>query len=348
VFLTALGPPRLIRRLFSAGSALDDMQGTRKSAGGGGAEAGAVRASGTPGKAPAAKAAAEKKAPAAAKAGATRSGAAKAGGAKTGAAAPKGGSKDGSAGKGGILELGKTIVYAGLIAIGIRTFLFEPFNIPSGSMIPTLLVGDFLFVSKYSYGYSRYSFPFAPDLFQGRILGSVPHRGDVVVFRNTRDTSQDWVKRVIGLPGDRVQVKAGQLYLNGTEVPREPRGDYVAVDERGSRELDKRYQEVLPNGVKHSVLKRTDEAGFDGFNQLDPNNTPEYVVPAGHLFMMGDNRDNSADSRFMLNGLGFVPIENVVGRAQIIFFSFDAESPWWQFWQWPLEVRWGRLLRPVR
>jgi signal peptidase I len=246
----------------------------------------------------------------------------------------------------GWVETIKTLVYAGLIALVIRTVAFEPFNIPSGSMIPTLLVGDFLFVSKFSYGYSRFSMPFSPDLWSGRILYSAPHRGDVIVFRETRDTSVDYVKRLIGLPGDKVQVKAGQLYLNGTLVPRTPVGDYEASDESGTRVLTKEYTEALPNGPTHDILKYSDEDRFDVGSEVDANNTPEYVVPPGHLFFMGDNRDNSSDSRFM-NALGFVPIENVVGRAQFIFFSFDAYAPWWEFWMWPLEVRWGRLLKGV-
>jgi signal peptidase I len=252
---------------------------------------------------------------------------------------------------GGWLETVKTLVYALLIALAVRTIAFEPFNIPSGSMIPTLLVGDFLFVSKYTYGYSRYSIPFAPPIFgwtkTGRILGSFPTRGDVVVFRYTRDTTQDWVKRVIGLPGDHIQVKQGLLYINGVQCPREPVGDYEAPDNtNGTRVLAKEYIETLPNGVKHPLLKYSDESRFDAGSEMDPNNTIDYVVPDGDLFMMGDNRDNSMDSRFQ-DALGFVPLENVVGRAQFIFFSFDAEYPWWQFWRWPFEVRWSRLLHGI-
>ncbi len=250
----------------------------------------------------------------------------------------------------GWAETIKTLVYAGLIALGVRTIAFEPFNIPSGSMKPNLLVGDFLFVSKFSYGYSRYSVPFAPPLFgwaaNGRLFGSVPHRGDVAVFRYTKDTSIDYVKRVIGLPGDRIQIKAGELYINGTLAPREALGDFEDSDESGTRILAKRYNETLPNGVKHDILKYSDESRFDVASEVDPNNTPEYVVPEGDLFMMGDNRDNSADSRFQ-NELGFVPMENLVGRAQFIFFSFDAIYPWYEFWEWPFEVRWGRLLKGV-
>ncbi|MBV8915517.1 MAG: signal peptidase I, partial [Acetobacteraceae bacterium] len=157
----------------------------------------------------------------------------------------------------GLLDNVKTIVYAGLIAVIIRTFLFEPFNIPSGSMIPTLLIGDYLFVEKYSYGYSHYSLPFSPDLFSGRIWAGTPHRGDVVVFKYPRDTSEDYIKRVIGLPGDTVQVREGQLYINGQEVPRRPEGDYLADDD-GIHIVLRRYQEVLPGGVTHDILKATD------------------------------------------------------------------------------------------
>ncbi len=231
----------------------------------------------------------------------------------------------------------KTILYAGLIAVGVRTVLFEPFNIPSGSMIPTLLVGDYLFVAKYSYGYSTFSLPLSPPLFSGRIFGSLPRRGDVAVFKYPRDTSIDYIKRIIGLPGDRIQVKQGQLYINGELCPRQPEGEYLS-DDNGIKLMSKLYQETLPNGVKHDILKQRDD---------DPvNNTQEYLVPPGHVFAMGDNRDNSQDSRFM-NAVGFVPVENLVGRAEILFFSIDAEYPWWEFWEWPFEIRWSRLLQTV-
>lgn len=230
----------------------------------------------------------------------------------------------------GLADNVKTIVYAGLIAVIIRTLLFEPFNIPSGSMIPTLLVGDYLFVEKYSYGYSHYSLPFAPDLFSGRIFGSTPRRGDVMVFKYPRDTSVDYIKRVIGLPGDTVQVKEGRLWINGTEVAQQPEGDFE-VDDDGVQVALRRYQETLPGGVAHDILKTTDSG--------EANNTPVYTVPPGSLFVMGDNRDNSADSRFW----GFVPMENLVGKAEVLFFSIDARAPWWEVWNWPLEVRWGRI-----
>ena len=248
---------------------------------------------------------------------------------------------------GGLLENVKTIVYAGLIAIGIRTIAFEPFNIPSGSMIPTLLIGDYLFVSKYSYGYSRYSLPLSPNLFSGRILGHMPERGDVAVFKLPRDNSTDYIKRIVGLPGDRVQVKAGQLFINGTVVPRTRLGVYPRLNEQGEPERDYQgrpkedtlYSELLPNGRVHDLLKQYDQGGL--------NDTPEFRVPEGRLFAMGDNRDNSSDSRDPMGGVGFIPFENLVGRAEFIFFSIEGRAPWWQFWEWPFEIRWSRLLHGI-
>jgi signal peptidase I len=236
----------------------------------------------------------------------------------------------------------RVVVHALLIALVIRTFLFQPFNIPSGSMKATLLVGDYLFVSKYSYGYSHYSIPFSPPLFSGRIFGSEPARGDVVVFRLPKDDTTDYIKRVIGLPGDRIQMKEGLLYINDKPVERERLSDFVGEDPCGSSEATarvKRWKETLPNGVSYQSLDCVDNGFYD--------NTVVYTVPPGNFFMMGDNRDNSTDSRVQ-SAVGYVPFENLVGRAQMIFFSIAEGEQAWMFWRWPTAVRWNRIFSFVR
>lgn len=239
--------------------------------------------------------------------------------------------------RGGFGETVKIIVQALVLALIVRTFLFQPFTIPSGSMKDTLLVGDYLFVSKYAYGYSRYSLPFSPDIFSGRIWAEPPTRGDVAVFKLPRDPSVDYIKRVIGLPGDKIQMIDGVLQINGTPVPKVKIDDYVTRDEFGETRVA-RYRETLPNGVSYEVL------------DLDPHsfsdNTPVFEVPAGHYFMMGDNRDNSTDSR-VLGAVGYVPFENFVGRADIIFFSVKEGEPAWQFWRWPWTVRFDRIFKLI-
>jgi signal peptidase I len=228
-------------------------------------------------------------------------------------------------------EVAKTIIYALLIAGVIRSFIFQPFNIPSGSMEATLLVGDYLFVSKSAYGYSRYSFPFGMIPFSGRVIGFSPKRGDVVVFKFPGDNSTDYIKRLIGLPGDRIQMKNSVLYINDKPVPRVRVQDYI--EHFGPQEHHvTQLRETLPNGVSYDVLQRDPEG--------DLNNTQVFVVPEGHYFMMGDNRDNSADSRA---NVGYVPFENFVGKAEIIFFSTDGTAHFWEFWKWPFTIRYTRI-----
>jgi signal peptidase I len=238
----------------------------------------------------------------------------------------------------GVVDTIKTIVYAILIALVVRTVAYEPFNIPSGSMIPTLLVGDYLFVSKFSYGYSRFSLPFGLPLFSGRILFHPPQRGDVVVFKLPTDESTDYIKRVIGLPGDTVQMKDGELYINRKEVPRKRIEDFLYQEGDGAVIPMKQYIETLPNGRQHRIIKIGDNQPLD--------NTPEFHVPLGDYFMMGDNRDNSQDSR-VLSAVGYVPAENLIGKAQFIFFSTDGSARLWEFWKWPFAIRYNRLFHGV-
>lgn len=243
---------------------------------------------------------------------------------------------------GAVKEWVVTLVYVVVIAVFIRSFLFEPFFIPSGSLTPTLLPGDFVLVTKWNYGYSRWSFPFGEPAFSGRIMGSLPKQGQIAVFALPSDPSIDYIKRVIGEPGDTVQVTGGQLYINGKEVPRTPDGTYTETpldSGEGVPVTVRLYKEHLPDGVTHLIAKATDQ-GF-------ANNTQVYHVPAKHLFMMGDNRDFSEDSRF-LNAVGYVPLANFVGRARLIWFSIRLDHPWWQVWYWPVDIRWDRLFTVIK
>jgi signal peptidase I len=252
-------------------------------------------------------------------------------GSKPGTEQPEAGKKSGS----GLWDTFKIVVQALILALLVRTFLFQPFSIPSGSMEDTLLVGDFLFVSKYAYGYSRYSLPFSPDILGGgRVFASEPERGDIVVFKWPRDNATDYIKRVIGLPGDRIQMIDGLLHINGVPVEREL---IEGNENAGGFSRTLRYREILPNGVSYEILDTIPNSSAD--------NTQEFIVPEGHYFMMGDNRDNSTDSRVPVErfGVGFVPAENLVGRAEVIFFSVDEDAHAWEFWRWPWTVRGDRL-----
>ena len=270
-------------------------------------------------------------------------------------------------------EIVKTLLWAAVIAIFIRTFAYEPFNIPSGSMIPTLLVGDYLFVSKTAYGYSKFSFPGGIVPVKGRIWAGTPKRGDVVVFRPPGEPETDFIKRVIGLPGDKIQMRNGILHINGEAVQRQRIEDYVDPDDPLARPVPQ-YLETLPGGVTHPILEAEGDLGT-----LD--DTPIYDVPADHYFMMGDNRDRSNDSRMwdpsrlqidastdegrvafkaaMLNTeidasksdwldkVGFVPNENLIGPAKILFWSYGSSFRWYNPITWATALRFGRLLNVI-
>jgi signal peptidase I len=237
----------------------------------------------------------------------------------------------------------KIVVQALALAMIVRVFFYQPFNIPSGSMKSTLLVGDYLFVSKLSYGYSRYSFPLGLDLFRNRIFAGEPKRGDVAVFKLPRDNATDYIKRIVGLPGDELQMRSGTLYINGSAVPKVAAGHFVTREDDGIPRRIAMFEETLPNGVKYKVLDSEANGPFD--------NTGVFKVPAGHYFMMGDNRDNSTDSRAQW-GVGYVPYENLIGRAEIIFFSgaFDEPGAFSLLtpWRWPWDIRWNRFFNLVR
>jgi signal peptidase I len=242
-------------------------------------------------------------------------------------------------------ELVRTVVYALLIALVIRTLAFEPFNIPSGSMTPTLLTGDYVFVSKFSYGYSAHSLPYAPSFLHGRLFGSLPKRGDVAVFVNPH-TGEDYIKRIVGLPGDRIQVVKGVLNINGEPSKRERLSDYTEHEwnenyNRPSDDVRFHYTETMPSGVKHDILGNYSSLPEDSLPQ---DNTDVFEVPKDSFFAMGDNRDNSNDSRL---DLGYVPVENLVGRADRRFISLTAGAHLWEIWRWPWTLRFSRFFGAV-
>jgi len=239
-------------------------------------------------------------------------------------------------------DLAKTIVYAVAIALVLRIIIFQPFNIPSGSMKPNLLVGDFLFVSKPAYGYSRASlvWPLTRLPIEGRIFGHAPERGDVVVFKNRKDGNKDYIKRVIGLPGDEIRMIDGHLHINGAPVRKKFAGmAWTSCYGRPSEVPT--YRETLDNGVSYIVEECDGDRG--GLDNKGP-----YRVPAGHFFMMGDNRDQSQDSR-VSDAVGYVPMDDIVGKAERLFFSVDGErAQVWEIWKWPFAIRYGRILNPIK
>ncbi len=237
----------------------------------------------------------------------------------------------------GLWDTVRTLIYAVLAALIVRTVAFEPFNIPSGSMIPTLLVGDYLFVSKYSYGYSKYSLPWSVPLFDGRIIDSPPERGDVAVFKLPRDNATDYIKRIVGLPGDRLQVRNGVLHINGTPIKRERVDDFSYQDRYGRKRVYRQYRETLPNGAAYMTLDATPTGSLD--------NTQIYTVPPDHYFGMGDNRDKSLDSR--VPSVGFIPAENLVGRAEFIFHSLADGTGIEEIWNWPSDTRGERIFKAI-
>ena len=228
------------------------------------------------------------------------------------------------------------ILWAALIAIIIRSLVIEPFHIPSGSMVPSLLVGDYLFVSKWDYGYSRHSFPFSLAPISGRILEAAPQRGDIVVFKNPEDNRTDYIKRVMALPGETVQMKQGRLYINGKMIERKPIGLYQDTSS-GNPLTFILYEETLPEGIKHQIIELNDSQPLD--------NTGLITVPEGTFFAMGDSRDNSKDSRAL--SVGVVPFENLLGKARRIFYSNNGYAPFLFFWNWHKSIRWDRLFKDL-
>jgi signal peptidase I len=239
-------------------------------------------------------------------------------------------------------EFVKTLAAAIICATIIRSFFYEPFHIPSSSMYPNLMIGDYIFVSKFSYGYSRYSFPFGIKLFSGRIFESAPERGDVVVFRSpiedSRSNGKEYlVKRIIGLPGDKIQIINGEVYINDQKVKKDYVSSFYDHDAAIAQvSIIKKFIEQLPDGKIINILDQIDD--------LPQDNTGIYQVPEGNYFMMGDNRDNSADSRF-LTQMGYVPKENILGKATIIFFS--TKDSLLKFWQWPSSIRFNRIFKHI-
>ena len=231
----------------------------------------------------------------------------------------------------------KSVSLAVFIALLIRSFIAEPFNIPSGSMKPNLLVGDFIFVSKWSYGYSKHSLPFSIPIIPKKIFNKIPDRGDIVVFKTPEDNRTDYIKRVIGIPGDKIRIINGQIIINDQKIIRKRVNDFIDNDNNVSLKRNRKYLEYFEN-FQIEVLDIMDNGIVD--------NTKLYEVPKGHFFVMGDNRDNSQDSRFD-NVIGYVPFENLVGKARFVFFSLE-NSRFLQIWKWPKSIRVDRIFKSIK
>ncbi len=229
----------------------------------------------------------------------------------------------------------KSIGLAVFIALLIRSFVAEPFNIPSGSMKPNLLVGDFIFVTKWSYGYSKHSLPFSIPLIPKKIFSNIPNRGDIVVFKTPENNRTDYIKRVIGLPGDKIRVTNGEIYLNENKILRKKLNDFIDNDKNAFIKRIRKYLEYHDD-LTFEVLDIMDDGIAD--------NTKLFLVPEGHFFVMGDNRDNSQDSRFKT--VGFIPIENLVGKARFIFFSLE-NARFLEIWKWPKSIRGNRIFKKI-
>ncbi len=237
-----------------------------------------------------------------------------------------------------LLENIKTLFYALVIAIIIRSLLIQPFYIPSSSMEPNLLIGDRLFVTKYSYGYSKHSFPFSPPLFTGRLFESEPERGDVIVFKTPADNRTDYIKRLIGLPGDKIQFIDSNLFINNSEVfkSRISKNDKIYCGKKNIEVFT--FEESLPNGKKYNTVYLKDYSF---------QNSDKFIVPQDHYFFLGDNRDCSKDSRF-LTSVGYVHKDNLIGKAQFIFFSTDKSiGSFFAFWKWNKSIRFERFFKKI-
>ena len=237
-----------------------------------------------------------------------------------------------------IIENFKTLFYALIIALFIRSFFFQPFYIPSSSMEPNLLIGDRLFVSKYSYGYSRHSFPFSPKILNKRYFAKMPDRGDVVVFKTPADNRTDYIKRIIGLPGDSIQFKVGELFINNIKIQRTKKSIITTINCGNNEIIFNSYEETLPGGKKYIAVYRKNGTML---------NSDKFTVPDNHYFFLGDNRDCSKDSRF-LSSVGYVSSENLVGKARIIFLSNDkTKGNFFQFWKWGSSIRFDRFFKTI-